>query len=133
MPANEESGHIAAHFKFLSLRYLPWTDDVVETWYTDWRPFTTAACLASDSDDSDRFSVSSVLSFDEAPQHRPEESDEEFSSSDLVDDDIGNSDARQHRWGFVFDKLEKKSVSTEELEKLARSFGKINGRPQVES
>jgi hypothetical protein len=126
MPADQQSGHIAAHFKFLSLRCLPWTDDVEETWYTDSRPFTTAACLASDSDDLDRFSFSSVLSFDEAPQHWPEESDEEFASSDFVDYDVAtsNSEARQHQWGHVFDKLKKEGVNTEELERLTRSFGK---------
>jgi hypothetical protein len=61
-------------------------------------PFTSASCISSDSD---RFSSSSVLSPDQAPQHPPEESDEEFALSDLVDDDVAtsNSEARQHQWG----------------------------------
>jgi hypothetical protein len=103
--------HIAVHFKFLSFSVFAWTDDVEETWYTDSRPFTTAACIASDSDNSSRLSSYSVLSFDEAPQHPPEESDEEFASSGLVDENVvatNNSEARQHRRGLVFDKLKKK-------------------------
>jgi hypothetical protein len=108
---------------------------VEEIWYTDSWPFTTAACIASDSDDSSRFLSPPVLSFDEAPQHTPEESDEEFASSELVDDDVAtsNSEARKHQWGLVFDNLKKEDVNTEELERLTRSFGKIDGRPQVES
>jgi hypothetical protein len=89
--------HITVHFKFLLLRRLPWTDDVEETWYTDSRPFTTAACIASDSDKSSRFSSSSVPSFGQASQHPPKESDEEFASSEVVDDNVvatSNSETR---------------------------------------
>jgi hypothetical protein len=112
---------------------LPWTDDVkAVTWSIASTPFTSACCNSSDSD---RFSSSSALSFDEAPQHPPEESDEEFASSDLVNDDVAtsNSDTRQHQWGLVFDKLKKESVNTGKLKRLTRSFGKIDGRPQVGS
>jgi hypothetical protein len=111
---------------------LPWTDDVEVTWSIASIPFTSISCISSDSD---RFSSPSVPSFDEAPQRPPEESDEQFASSALVDDDVAtsNSEVRQHQWGLVFDKLKKESVSTEELERLTRSFWKIDGRPRVES